>query len=45
MTFLHLFLSTWKRKEKENHEGVPKICTSTVKEKTKLKRGTKNRAE
>jgi hypothetical protein len=37
MTFLHLFLSTWKRKEEENHKGVPKICTPTVTEKTKLK--------
>jgi hypothetical protein len=45
MTFLHLFLSTWKRKEEENHEGIPIIFTPTVKEKTKLKQGTKNGAE
>jgi len=41
MPFLHLFLSSWKQKKEENHKGMPIIFTPTVKERTKLKRGTK----
>jgi hypothetical protein len=41
MPFLHILLSSWKQKEEENHKGMPRIFTPTVKEITKLKRGTK----